>query len=63
MDPLRCYPVSSSIPLTDGVSGTWIDRLQERKPIREIVLDMDSSVSQTRDQNTENLIVGPRGAR
>jgi hypothetical protein len=27
--------------------GMWIDRLQERKPIREIVLDMDSSVSET----------------
>jgi hypothetical protein len=26
-----------------NLSGMWIDRLQERKPIREIVLDMDSS--------------------
>ena len=30
-----------------NLSGMWIDRLQERKPIREIVLDMDSSVSET----------------
>ena len=30
-----------------NLSGMWIDRLQDRKPIREIVLDMDSSVSET----------------
>jgi hypothetical protein len=29
------------------LSGMWIDRLQERKPIQEIILDMDSSVSET----------------
>ena len=28
-------------------SGMWIDRLRERKPIHEIILDMDSSVSET----------------
>jgi hypothetical protein len=33
-----------------GLSGKWIDRLQQRKPIREIVLDMDSSVSETYGQ-------------
>jgi len=30
-----------------NLSGMWIDRLRERKPIREIILDMDSSVSET----------------
>jgi pimeloyl-ACP methyl ester carboxylesterase len=27
--------------------GMWIDRLRERRPMRELVLDMDSSVSET----------------
>ena len=30
-----------------NLSGMWINRLQERKPIREIILDLDSSVSET----------------
>ena len=30
-----------------NLSGRWIDRLRERKPMRELVLDMDSSVSET----------------
>jgi hypothetical protein len=29
------------------LSGKWIDRLRERKPMRELILDMDSSVSET----------------
>ena len=29
------------------LSGKWIDRVQERKPIRELILDLDSSVSVT----------------
>ncbi len=29
------------------LSGTWIDRLRQRKPKREIILDLDSSVSET----------------
>jgi hypothetical protein len=29
------------------LSGKWIDRLRERTPMRELVLDMDSSVSET----------------
>ena len=32
--------------LTD-LSGLWIDRVHEVKPIREIILDLDSSVSET----------------
>jgi hypothetical protein len=32
--------------LTD-LSGLWIDRVREVKPIREIILDLDSSVSET----------------
>ena len=30
-----------------NLAGMWIDRLQERRPIREILLDRDSSVSET----------------
>ena len=29
------------------LSGKWIDRLRQRKPMREIILDLDSSVSET----------------
>ena len=29
------------------LSGKWIDRLRERKPRRELILDLDSSVSET----------------
>jgi hypothetical protein len=29
------------------LSGKWIDRLRERQPLRELILDMDSSVSET----------------
>jgi hypothetical protein len=29
------------------MSGAWIDRLRQRKPIKKIILDMDSSVSKT----------------
>jgi hypothetical protein len=29
------------------LSGKWIDRLRERQPVRELILDMDSSVSES----------------
>ena len=29
------------------LSGKWIDRLRQRQPMRELILDMDSSVSET----------------
>ena len=37
------YHVDALIDL----SGKWIDRVHERKPIRELILDLDSSVSET----------------
>jgi hypothetical protein len=37
------YHVNALIDL----SGHWVDRVQERKPIRELILDLDSSVSET----------------
>ena len=30
-----------------GLPGKWVDRVQERKPIRELILDLDSSLSET----------------
>jgi len=35
--------------LTD-LSGTWIDVVRQRKPVREIILDMDSSVTPSVEQ-------------
>ena len=32
------------------LSGTWIDAIRQRKAVREIILDMDSSVSETYGQ-------------
>ena len=29
------------------LSGKWVDRVRERKPVRELILDLDSSVSET----------------
>ena len=33
-----------------SLSGKWIDRLRGRRPMRELILDMDSSVSETHGQ-------------
>src|SRR5277367_4745960 len=33
-----------------NLSGKWINRLRERRPMRELILDMDSSVSETHGQ-------------
>jgi hypothetical protein len=30
-----------------NLSGKWIDRLHRNKPMKKLVLDMDSSVSET----------------
>jgi len=35
------------VDLLMGLPGKWIDRVQERRPIRELILDLDSSVSET----------------
>ncbi len=43
------------------LSGKWIDRLRQRKPIREIVLDMDSSVSETYGQQEGSAYNGHFG--
>ena len=39
-------PAENFAALAD-LSGQWIDRVQQRRPPRIIVLDMDSSVSPT----------------
>ena len=33
-----------------NLSGRWIDRVHERKPLKELILDLDSSVSETYGQ-------------
>jgi len=33
-----------------ALSGRWIDQVRQRKPLTEIILDMDSSVSPTHGQ-------------
>lgn len=36
-----------NLELLQKIAGTWIDRVRQAKPIDKIVLDMDSSVSET----------------
>src|SRR5271170_6575673 len=40
----------SSLSVLMNLPGRWIDRLRERKPVTRIILDMDSSVSETHGQ-------------
>jgi hypothetical protein len=40
------------------LSGCWIDRVHARRPVKGIVLDMDSSVSQSSD-SFPDLETGP----
>src|ERR1017187_1091388 len=37
----------SNLKALTNLSGKWIDRLRKRQPMRELILDMDSSVSET----------------
>jgi hypothetical protein len=41
---------SGNLMVLADLSGQWIDRLRDRKPMGELVLDMDSSVSETYGQ-------------
>jgi hypothetical protein len=41
---------SGNLTSLADLPGRWIDRLRERKPMRKLVLDMDSSVSETYGQ-------------
>lgn len=45
------------------LSGRWIDRLRQRKPMREIVLDLDSSESETYGQQEGSAYNGHFGCR
>jgi hypothetical protein len=55
--------------LTDGesldalrdLSGLWIDRIQQRKPVDRVILDMDSSVSETYGQQEGSAYNGHFG--
>src|SRR4029453_5172101 len=48
--------------LTD-LSGCWIDRVHARRPVRGIVLDMDSSVSPTYGDQEGSASTGTFGSR
>jgi hypothetical protein len=43
------------------LSATWIDAVRQRKPIREIILDLDSSVSETYGQQEGSAYNGHFG--
>lgn len=40
------------------LSGRWIDHLHQHKTIREIILDLDSSESETHDQQEDSAYNG-----
>ena len=44
-----------------NLSGIWIDRVHGRKPVRKIILDMDSSVSETYGQQEGSAYNGHFG--
>jgi hypothetical protein len=43
------------------LSGKWIDRFRERRPMRELILDMDSSVSETHGEQEGSSFNGHFG--
>ena len=36
-----------NMELLNNLSGQWVDKVRQRKPLKQIILDMDSSVSPT----------------
>ncbi len=44
------------------LSGRWIDKVHQRKPLKELILDMDSSVSETYGDNRARLTTGTSNA-
>jgi hypothetical protein len=44
-----------------NLSGKWIDRLREGRPMRELILDMDSSVSETHGEQEGSAFNGHFG--
>src|ERR1035437_1403490 len=44
-----------------NLSGKWIDRLREHQPMRELILDLDSSVSETYGGQEGTACNGPFG--
>ncbi len=36
-----------NMDLLKNLSGQWVDKVRQRKPLKQIILDMDSSVSPT----------------
>jgi hypothetical protein len=54
---------SKNLEALMNLSGQWIDHLHQRKPLREIVLDLDSSESETYGQQEGSAYNGYFGCR
>lgn len=52
---------SGKLTVLADLPGQWIDRLRERKPVRELVLDMDGSVRETSGQQEATAYNGHSG--
>jgi hypothetical protein len=52
---------SKNLAALADLSGMWIDSVRERKPIHEVILDMDSSVSETYGQQEGSAYNGHFG--
>jgi len=44
-----------------GLSGKWIDKVHQRRPLKDLILDMDSSVSETYGQQEGSTYNGHFG--
>ena len=47
-----------NLSLLIDLPGRWIDRVRQRKPVKEVILDLDSSVSQTHGQQEGSAFNG-----
>jgi len=44
-----------------NLSGNWIDKVQQRQPLQELILELDSSVSETygeQESSAYNELIG-----
>jgi len=52
---------NDNLAMLTKLPGMWIDRLRERRPMRELILDMDSSVSETHGEQEGSAYNGHFG--
>ncbi len=41
-----------------AMPGQWLDRIRQRRPMKKLILDMDSSVSETYGQRKADFLPG-----